>query len=160
MLTNSLALELAVAGCKSRFLNLYKFKAGRSGPVSIQDGYKVMCKSDCLESDALHEEAIAASGCSCLELSTQPKENSYVTEGDWCRHNSGFMLCQEIGYCGVWECSIEDFMCPRYEWNKMSIPYKGPGTCIRGAAASSSFNSATLLFSTALTISTLTYLLL
>lgn len=161
VLTNSLALQLAVAACKKRFLNLHKFKAGRQGPISIQDSYKVMCKDECTESDNLHQQAMEHSSCTCLELSTQEDEDSYTTEGDWCRHNSAFMLCEEIGYCGIWNCPIDDFMCPRYEWNKKSIPFKGMGHCIRGAAERSvSFSGGSIILSIILTaIATFTYLL-
>ena len=134
VLTNGLAMELAVAACTNRFTLLHTYKAGRSGPITIQDTYKVMCKTDCLESDNLHEQAMTASGCSCLELSTQPSETSYHIEGDWCSENTARLLCTMTGYCGVWNCRIDDFMCPRYEWNKKSIPLKGPGTCDRNSA--------------------------
>ncbi len=133
-LTNSLAIELAVASCKNKFNLLQSFKAGRNGPIDIQSGYKVMCKDDCLESDALHQAAMSQSGCSCLELSTQPTDTSYHTEGDWCQENSARLLCSETGYCGVWNCRIDDFMCPRYEWNKKIIPFKGPGHCDRSSS--------------------------
>lgn len=136
VLTNGLALELAVAACTNRFTLLHTYKAGRSGPITIQDTYKVMCKADCLESDQLHQDAMEASECSCLELSTQSSDTSYHIEGDWCNENTARLLCSMTGYCGVWNCRIDDFMCPRYEWNKKSIPLKGPGTCDRSAAPS------------------------
>lgn len=134
VLTKGLALDLAVAKCKDKFSILYRYKAGRSGPINIQSAYKSMCSDVCLESDRLSQEALKFSQCSCLELSTQPGDPFYHFPGDWCKHNSARLLCDVIGYCGVWECRIDDFMCPRYEWNKKIIPLKGPGTCVRNSA--------------------------
>lgn len=132
VLTNALALQLVVIFCKRQFTHLYFYKAGQSGPITIQNAYKPMCSTYCLQSDILHQRAMAVSGCDCLELSTQPTSDAYTAEGDWCTHNSGRLLCDMVGYCGVWECDINDFMCPRYEWNKKQIPYIGPGTCTSG----------------------------
>lgn len=151
VLTNSLAIELAVDRCKKRFTLLTTFKAGRMGPIDIQSSYKIMCSSYCLESDNLHQQAMSASGCDCLELSTQPTDIAYTYAGDWCKENSAYLLCDMIGYCGVWNCRLGDFMCPRYEWNKQTIPLKGPGTCVRGSAnqflnMKSSFYLAITLF--------------
>jgi hypothetical protein len=135
-ITNGLAIELAVASCKNRFDLLKFYKAGRSGPIDIQNVYKVMCKTDCIEADSLHEEAMTASGCSCLELSTQPSSVSYHVEGDWCEENTARMMCSMVGFCGVWDCRIDDFMCPKYEWYKKNIALKGPGSCVRNSATS------------------------
>lgn len=137
VLNNYFALNLAVRSCVRYFENLYFYRSGRMGPITIQDSYKIMCREYCLESDVIHQTAMNVSSCSCLELSTQPDEVAYTKEGDWCRHNTGHLLCGLVGYCGVWNCRIDDFMCPRYEWNKKVIPLKGPGTCIRGAASRS-----------------------
>ena len=30
-------------------------------------------------------------------------------------HNTAKLLCAKIGFCGVWTCSEDDFMCARYE---------------------------------------------
>jgi hypothetical protein len=133
-LSNGLAMGLAHSNCKRLFDSLYFYRAGRMGPISIQDSYKIMCKSYCLEMDSLHEAAMAASQCSCLELSTPKTDTAFTREGDWCFQNSARMLCNIIGYCGVWNCRVSDYMCPRYEWNKKIIPLKGPGTCIRGSS--------------------------
>lgn len=144
ILTNYLALELSVAACTKEFDLLYYYLAGRMGPIDIQHSYKIMCRDVCLETDAIHEAAMAYSGCSCLELSTQEKDPSYHIEGDFCLHNTARMLCDKVGYCGVWNCRIDDFMCPRYEWNKKMIPFKGIGTCERGAATTT--RSASTVF--------------
>lgn len=129
VLTNGLALQLVVIFCKRQFNHLYLYKAGLSGPITLQDSYKPMCSKYCLQSDILHQAAMTASGCSCLELSTQSTDSSYTAEGDWCSQNSARLLCDLIGYCGVWRCDLSDFMCPRYEWNKKKIPYIGLGSC-------------------------------
>jgi len=133
VLTNELTIELAVIYCKREFELLTLFKAGRSGPITIQDAYIPMCSEYCLQSDALHQEAMAVSGCSCLELSTQPSSIAYTAEGDWCNENSARLLCNLIGYCGLWGCDLGDFMCPRYEWNKLDIPVVGSGSCVSAA---------------------------
>lgn len=135
VLTKDLARQLAVSSCVNNFDLLYYYLAGRVGPIDIQHSYKIMCRQVCLASDELHEEAMAVSGCSCLELSTQPTDSSYHIEGDFCLENTARMLCDRVGYCGIWDCRIDDFMCPRYEWNKKYIPFKGEGHCIRGAAS-------------------------
>jgi hypothetical protein len=134
VLNNFFALNLAVSGCTRYLDSLYTYRSGRMGPVTVQDSYKIMCRDYCLENDAIHEVAMNVAGCSCLELSTQSSDGSYTKEGDWCRHNSARLLCDLVGYCGIWNCRIDDFMCPRYEWNKKIIPLIGPGSCIRGAA--------------------------
>ena len=65
-LSNGLALDLAVAKCKERLLLLSEFKAGRTGPVDVQNVWKAMCKDECMQSDVMHEEAMMYSGCNCL----------------------------------------------------------------------------------------------
>jgi len=147
VLTNNLALQLAVASCQNGFDRLKVFRAGRNGPATIQDSYRIMCNSYCLESDIIHQEAMEKSQCSCLELSTQPTDSSYHFEGDWCVHNSARILCSTMDYCGIWNCRIDDFMCPRYEWNKKFIPLKAHGSCIRGASSKSGFSIQTLTLS-------------
>lgn len=145
VLTNELAQDLAVTQCVRLFDLDYYYLAGRMGPVSVQYGYKTMCKNYCLESDRLHLEALTLSGCSCLELSTQPTDDSYHIEGDYCLENSARQLCSLLGYCGVWNCRIDDFMCPRYEWNKKTIPLKGIGSCVRGDATRASIHYAVII---------------
>lgn len=129
-LKQGLALDLAAAKCKDYFNLLIRFRAGRTGPVDIQHGYKAMCSHYCLESDNLHVQAMTYSGCSCGSLSSQPDDPSYTQPGDWCEHNSARQLCTIVGYCGVWNCRVDDFMCPRYEWNKKYVSLKGPGKCV------------------------------
>ena len=141
VLTKGLALELVVAKCQNEFTVLQTYKAGRSGPVTVQYAFKAMCSSYCMEADELSNQALDVTGCSCLELSTQKSSPFYQYEGDWCRHNTARLLCDILGYCGVWNCRIDDFMCPRYEWNKKFIPLKTWGSCIRGSASTKySFN--------------------
>jgi hypothetical protein len=135
-LTNGIALDLVSEKCKIEFQNLRRYYAGKSGPISIQDSYDVMCSLYCLESDNLHVVAMTNSSCSCLQLSTPISDPSYNgIIGDYCHANSARRLCKQIGYCGVWNCRIDDFMCPRHEFNKKKIP-------LRGQASSCSINSA------------------
>jgi hypothetical protein len=149
VLRNGLAIQLAVEACRNRFKLLYYFKSGKMGPVDDQTIWKQMCHEYCLESDVMHEEAIAYTGCTCLELSTKPDDPSYNIYGDFCLENSGRILCTEMELCGVWNCRIDDFTCPRYEYNKKLTPYKGFGTCVRSAAATS--------FSIVMTVLSLTF---
>ncbi len=135
VLSNGLALELAVSKCKHHFEKLQSFKSGKGGPIDIQNVWKAMCKDECMQSDIMHQNAMASTGCSCLELSTNSTAASFRVEGDWCLHNSAKMLCDMLGFCGVWGCRLDDFMCPRYEWNKKLIPYKGFGHCDRKSSS-------------------------
>ena len=123
ILTKGLATDIAVTKCVLGFKNLFTFAAGRSGPVNIQMSYKVMCSETCLESDLLHEQAMEESGCTCRELSLE--------DDNYCKQNSARLLCDMTGFCGIWECRVDDFMCPRYEWNRKQIFLKGFGHCIR-----------------------------
>lgn len=123
VLTQGLATDISVTKCSLGFSNLFTFAAGRSGPVTIQNAYRVMCSTACLESDDLHQSAMEYSGCSCRELSLE--------DDNYCKQNSARMLCDMLGFCGIWECRMDDFMCPRYEFNKKQIFMKGFGHCIR-----------------------------
>ena len=152
VLTNELALNLAVEACREKFDDLDLFLAGRSGPITIQKGYTVMCSNECLQSDSIHQDAMSFSGCSCLELSTQPQDLAYNMEGDWCRHNSALILCDKLEFCGIWGCRLDDFMCPRYEWNKKYIELKGIGTCAIGEASKLTNISYTLMSTVIITL--------
>ena len=96
-----------------------------------QNAWKSMCHMFCKYSDQMHFDAMCYSGCSCLQLSTQKRDDSWTRDGDWCSHNSARMLCDILGFCGNWECRIDDFMCPRHEYNRKIIPLKGYGSCVR-----------------------------
>ena len=145
-LTQELAFDLALGSCKTSFQNLYNFKAGRNGPIDIQHSFKTMCTLPCLESDLMIQSIMTYTACSCLELSTQPNDPLYTSEGDLCQQNTARLLCDLVGYCGIWDCRIGDFMCPRYEFNKKEIPYKGKyGNCEKifvGAGSRLDINTA------------------
>lgn len=129
VLTNGLALQLAVDACRLKFQLLKDFQVGRSGPINIQLSYKAMCSSVCLQNDVIHLDAMTYTGCSCDLLSTPPDNPAYHIKNDWCKHNSATILCEMTGYCGIWVCAQSDYMCPRYEWNKKIIFTKGLGNC-------------------------------
>ncbi len=74
-------------------------------------------------------EAMRISGCSCMNLSAQPEEVHFSKDGDFCRENTGRMLCDVFDQCGIWGCDLGDFMCPRYEYNKFNVPHRGYGSC-------------------------------
>jgi len=123
------AISILSIKCLESMRQLELDLAGKHGPVSTYDIYGVMCSDYCLKNDQLRNDFLVDSGCSCLELSTQVEDVSYSIEGDWCRKNSGRIMCDVLDRCGVWECDINDFMCPRYEYNKMDTPLRGLGDC-------------------------------
>jgi hypothetical protein len=127
--TKGLALDMMHQRCANEFDRYIRFRAGRMGPVREVDGYDAICSEYCQESDRIHVEAMTVSDCNCEELSTQPDERTYRFPGDFCRHNSARLQCEIMGFCGIWDCVLEDFMCPRYEYNKRSISWRGSGTC-------------------------------
>ena len=104
--------------------------AGKHGPVSDYNIYGVMCSEYCLKNDLLRNNFLKDTGCTCLDLSTLVDDVSYNMEGDWCNQNSGRILCDVLDRCGIWDCDINDFMCPRYEYNKMDTPLRGLGDCL------------------------------
>ena len=59
----------------------------------------------------------AASHNPIITVTSNPSLFIQVSEL-WCQRNSARMLCAIHGLCGVWDCPIEDFMCPRYEYNR------------------------------------------
>ena len=87
-LSNGQALEVASSKCKVMMKTLRRDRAGRNDPVAGKDIYDVMCADECVLSDGMREEAISVTGCTCLQLSTQPLETTYHTPGDWCTANS------------------------------------------------------------------------
>jgi hypothetical protein len=129
VLTNGVAMERAATRCQIALQQLKLDLAGRQGPVEDWNALDAMCSDYCLESDDLHNQAMALSHCECLELSTQDGDLSYHIEGDWCRRNSGRLLCNELDRCGVWDCRLGDFMCPRHEYNQMRITLRNLGSC-------------------------------
>ncbi|CAM9437687.1 unnamed protein product [Phaeothamnion confervicola] len=132
-LTNGQAMDRAYTYCYYMMDQLRLDRAGRHGPVEDRFVYDVMCAPACLGSDTLREEAMAMSGCSCAELSVSQSSStssfvSQETEG-WCLTNTGRILCDVFERCGVWDCRVSDFMCPRHEYNKQEIEFRGLGDC-------------------------------
>lgn len=144
-LRKGLALDLVNQKCIEQLNNLYVYQTGRGGPVSVQIVYDAMCSTVCLESDNLHLSAMSATGCTCLELSTQPGDPTYRFPGDFCLENSARRLCNIIGVCDKWNCQLVDFMCPRYEYNKKYTKLKGFGSCLANSAESTLFSSYSML---------------
>lgn len=118
-ITNGVAMEKAADICRLTLVQVKLDMAGRLGPVKHEYINEAMCSDACVSSDALHEEAMTASNCLCMELSTPDNSPLYHIEGDWCRRNSARLMCDIFDMCGRWECSLEDFMCPRYEYNTL-----------------------------------------
>lgn len=88
-LTNGQALEVVSSTCLVMMSTLRLDRAGRNGPVADKYIYDIMCADECILSDSLREEAMTFTGCTCLELSTQPADPTYHSLGDWCRANTG-----------------------------------------------------------------------
>lgn len=122
--------------------------AGRTGPVSAPAVWTFWCGSECSVSDEYHLRAMDWTGCSCLELSTQADSPLYRFEGDFCRENSGRLLCDILGICGVWGCALDDFMCPAHEMRRNKLTGYGSYAC--GAApAAAKQGAAAILAATA-----------
>ena len=127
VLSNGQAIHLLDNLCKKSLKQLELDLAGTHGPVSDQSIHDEMCNDFCINNDNLRDEAMRTSKCTCYELSTKRKDLSYHVEGDWCRSNSGMLLCNELERCGIWECAIDDFHCRRREYNRKFIIGKGYG---------------------------------
>lgn len=100
--------------CESRIVYLKTSRAGAYGPIEQADLRSAMCSDECLKSDELHQLAMSTSRCTCAELSA----DTFVRH-DFCLDNSARLLCSHLGECGHWGCELEDFMCQRYEWDRL-----------------------------------------
>ena len=138
-------MEKAAQICARSLSTLKRDLSGRHGDVTDWSIFGPMCSDECLDSDILHLEAMMQSGCNCLELSPQPGDVAYTREGEFCRRNSGRLLCDTLDRCGVWDCRLGDFMCPRHEFNKEWTRFRGFGDCSRGARAAALATLAALL---------------
>ena len=98
--------------CESAVTLLTTRLAGKHGPVRQEDMEAIMCIQYCEDTDIMHLEAMSISGCTCAQLSSE----SHI-ELDFCRQNSARYLCDYLGVCGEWNCKLEDYMCPRHEWD-------------------------------------------
>jgi len=124
-LTNGHAMEVLGTKCRQYIKAINVGLAGKHGPVSEQAIYDVMCTEYCNFSDLLRVEALETSGCTCMDLSTTSDQIGYSRQGDWCRENSGKILCEELDRCGVWNCQLVDFECPRQEYNTINVELRG-----------------------------------
>ncbi|GMH83238.1 hypothetical protein TrVE_jg6500 [Triparma verrucosa] len=132
-LTNAHAVEVLGTKCRQYMQAIKIGLSGRHGPVSDQAIFDVMCTEYCVVNDQFREEAMSRSKCSCLDLSTKEWEVGYSVAGDYCRENSGRMMCDELERCGMWECALDDFSCPRMEYNTLDVLLRGnPGDCGEG----------------------------
>lgn len=100
--------------CESRIVYLKHVRAGDYGPVDQADMRSAMCSDECLRSDELHQLALSRSRCTCAQVSA----TTFVTS-DFCLESSARLLCTHLSECGHWNCDLEDFMCLRYEWDKL-----------------------------------------
>jgi|AntRauTorckE5430_2_1112549.scaffolds.fasta_scaffold04721_3 hypothetical protein len=124
--------------CRQSLRNLERGLAGTHLDLDTmnQGIHDTMCSVHCLTSDKMRIAVMNITGCSCSELSTTPVDELYKESGDWCKESSGQYLCDEIGNCGKWKCTLDDFECKRKEYNTMYVPLKGYGN-----DCSSSINS-------------------
>ncbi|KAJ1452063.1 hypothetical protein M885DRAFT_528104 [Pelagophyceae sp. CCMP2097] len=137
--TWGIMMDKAAKMCRQSLTQLTRDTAGRHGEITDFYIYDSMCSLDCLDSDTLHLEAMRQSGCSCLELSPQHGAVSFHIEGEVCHRNSARQLCAVFDKCGIWNCDLADFMCPRHEYNKQWTRLKGPGDCSAAAGAKAAF---------------------
>lgn len=150
MLTNGVVMDKLAEMCQLALKELKLDLAGRHGATDVQNMYYIMCGQYCLMSDEMHVRAMAVSKCNCVELSTFQSGESpvkvigselqYHTAGDFCKRNSARMLCNIHEECGVWECELSDFMCPRHEWAHGTSMVRGmklPNICSRAARGAS-----------------------
>jgi hypothetical protein len=100
--------------------------------ISISMAHGLSCTFLCVFTNTPLRATLAVpclAGCDCLQLSTPADSIYYHIEGDFCHGNSGRILCRVLERCGIWNCRIGDFNCPRHEYNKLVIPYGGTGDC-------------------------------
>eukprot|EP00622_Pseudochattonella_farcimen_P006094 FR741848.1.p1 GENE.FR741848.1~~FR741848.1.p1 ORF type:complete len:177 (+),score=10.66 FR741848.1:59-532(+) len=109
--------------CKQAIHALRKDTAGRQGPIRQEYYYQAMCTSYCRDSDTFHQAALFESGCTCQEISVTDDDTADDDKVNdlFCNRNSARMLCDVHGLCGVWDCPTSDFMCPRYEYNRVFV---------------------------------------
>jgi hypothetical protein len=119
--------------CRQSLKGLELELAGKHIPILEHNIHNVMCSSSCLFGDKLRTLAMDISGCGCLDLSSKPGQDNFKVHGDWCAESSGQQLCEELGKCGEWKCSIGDFHCERNEYNRIFVPLKGFGNQCSGA---------------------------
>ena len=122
-LSKGQVIELTAVKCKESFHQLTLDLAGMHGPVSEESIYNEMCNSFCTTNNKLRSEALEYSDCSCMELpftSSSIPDNeellNVTNAGGWCRENSGRILCNALERCGIWNCALDDFHCPRREY--------------------------------------------
>ena len=129
-ITKGQTMTASTLWCEEKLGEIEVSSAGSHGSQSLlnADHHDTMCMKYCHASDYLRSDAIKTSECSCLELSTGKDEISYTTEGDFCLQNSGYLLCEQVDELNTCkDCELEDFMCPRREYDKIEIPLKGFG---------------------------------
>lgn len=129
-----IVMDKATKLCRNSLKQRRVDTAGRHGDVHAYDIHESMCSDYCVDSDILHIEAMRQSGCNCLELSPQQTGDSAVDayfsrQGEFCLENSGRLLCEVLDICGVWDCHLDDFMCPRHEYNRQHTRFQGLGDC-------------------------------
>ena len=135
--TNGQVMELSAHVCKNLIKGDIYSVAGTHYPTKQIDQkiHDAMCSFHCLTNDDLRIQAMTFTNCTCLELSTANNESTFKRIGDFCYASSGRLLCEErVEWCGVWNCSLEDYQCPRWEYNRKKIPFRGYGwECSRSA---------------------------
>mmetsp|Transcript_7693 Transcript_7693/g.12572 ORF Transcript_7693/g.12572 Transcript_7693/m.12572 type:complete len:207 (-) Transcript_7693:201-821(-) len=153
-----LDLEQQTQLCREQMKYLKYHLAGRHGPIEPMYLHDIMCGTECLQADTLHRQAIEATQCSCLQLSTSNDSLYYSSDrhGDFCLENTGRMLCEELEVCEHWGCSLFDFMCPTYNYRKKIVKYQGGYVvgCDAGSLTSALSKSAIFLATAAFSYTT------
>ena len=127
-ITNGQMMDISSVLCRESFKVLKLNLAGSHGPVSDQHVHVEMCNEHCLLNDSLRQIAMSYSGCNCVQLPSLSPQGYYLPlNKDWCEQNSARILCDELEICGRWICAMDDFHCPRRDYNSKEIPIKGRG---------------------------------
>lgn len=145
-LKNGKLMKEAEDECRVSLNKLRLDISGKHGPVTEESIWEVMCSPACTQNDFYHQQAMKESGCNCEQLSATYSN----LEADFCSANSARMLCKQykplfavgstrpktklwagrlngrsskgaLERCGTWNCRLGDYMCPRYEWDRMWI---------------------------------------
>ena len=148
-ITNGQMMDISSVLCRESLTALKLELAGSHGPVSDQHVHVEMCNEHCLLTDSLRQIAMSYSGCNCVQLPSSSSEGYYLPlNKDWCEQNSARILCDELEICGQWICAMNDFHCPRRDYNAKEIPIKGRGDQCNNAIVIATNITPLLMFTT------------
>ena len=99
-------------------------------------------------------EAMAASHCDCIDLSTQEGDPWFREKGDFCLVSSARILCEVTGMELVCDandlCDLANFTCPRHSYDSFEVPLKGFGNqCSEAPRSGLAYNTACVFLAAA-----------